>query len=290
MFAATQHPEAARWKAEAEGLKSDIRQAFFDALAASPVVPLGDGRWCPTCPPWTGYRGLLALHADGGRSYSHGTVLARDSMLGPLYMVFQEVIGAHGEAATFLLNYHSELMTERNVAFSQPYYSRHPVVHLLRGETKPFLKAYYNTVAGLADRETYTFWEHFFHASAHKTHEEAWFLMDTRWMLYLECGQTLHLLSGIPRKYLEDGQQIAVHDVASYFGSLSFRVVSEVGRGRIEAVVDCASERHPERLEIRLPHPMGLSAVETQGGVYDRETERVTVEPFSGRCEIALRF
>ena len=177
-----------------------------------------------------------------------------------------------------------------NVAFSQPYYSRHPVVHLLRGETKPFLKAYYNTVAGLADRETYTFWEHFFHASAHKTHEEAWFLMDTRWMLYLECGQTLHLLSGIPRKYLEDGKQIAVHDVASYFGSLSFRVVSEVGRGRIEAVVDCASERHPERLEIRLPHPMGLRAVEAQGGVYDRETERVTVEPFRGRCEIALRF
>ena len=36
-----------------------------------------------------------------------------------------------------------------------------------------FLKAYYNPFAGLADRETYTFWEHYFHASPHKTHEEA---------------------------------------------------------------------------------------------------------------------
>ena len=47
------------------------------------------------------------------------------------------------------------------------------MIHLRRGEVKPFLKAYYNAVASLADRQTYTFWEHYFHASPHKTHEEA---------------------------------------------------------------------------------------------------------------------
>ena len=88
-------------------------------------------------------------------------------------------------------------MTSRNVAFSQPYYSRHDWVHLRRGETKAFLKDYYNSVAGLADRDTYTFWEHFFHQSPHKTHEEAWFLMQTRWMLYMEHGDTLEHWTGI---------------------------------------------------------------------------------------------
>ena len=32
--------------------------------------------------------------------------------------------------------------------------------------------------------------------------------METRWMLYLEEGQTLKLLSGIPRKWLENDKQI----------------------------------------------------------------------------------
>jgi hypothetical protein len=50
---------------------------------------------------------------------------------------------------------------------------------------KPFLKTYYNPFSALADRETYTFWEHLYKVSVHKTHEEAWFLMETRWMLYL---------------------------------------------------------------------------------------------------------
>lgn len=290
MFERTNPPEAAKWRAEADGLKADIRQAFFDALGASPVVPLGDGRWCPTCPPWTGYRGPLTLHADGGAWFTHGTLLTRDSMLGPLYLVYQEVLEANEQATTFMLDFHCELMTERNVVFSQPYYSRHPVIHLRRGETKPFLKAYYNTVAGLADRETYTFWEHFFHASAHKTHEEAWFLMDTRWMLYSERGQTLQLLIGVPRKYLENGKCIEVDKVASYFGPLSFRVLSKVDQGQIEAMVECTSDLLPHRVEFRLPHPAGLKATDAKGGTYNPETERVAIEPFKGCAEIRLRF
>ena len=101
-------------------------------------------------------------------------------------------------------------MTRQNFVFSQPYYSRHPYLHLRRGEVKPFLQAWYDTMAAMADRDTYTFTEHFFGASPHKTHEEAWFLMETRWMLYLEEGQTLRLLTGVPRAYLEDGKTVAV--------------------------------------------------------------------------------
>ena len=82
-------------------------------------------------------------------------------------------------------------------------------MHLRRGEVKPFLKSYYNTVAGLADRDTYTFWEHYFGASPHKTHEEAWFLMDSRWMLYMERGEGLDLLPGIPRDYLQAGATLS---------------------------------------------------------------------------------
>ncbi len=126
--------------------------------------------------------------------------------------------------ARWLLDTHAELMTERNVAFSQPYYAPHAWVHLKRGEVKPFLKTYYNTLVALADRETYTFWEHFQLISPHKTHEEGWFLMQTRWMLYLESGSDLYLLPGIPRRWLEDGKRLEMDGMACYFGRLKMSV------------------------------------------------------------------
>jgi hypothetical protein len=217
-------------------------------------------------------------------------MVARDSLLGPLYLVFQEVLDADEPEVGFLLDFHSELMTERNVVFSQPYYSRHPFIHLLRGETKAFLKAYYNTVASLADRETYTFWEHYFRASAHKTHEEAWFLMETRWMLYMERGKKLSLLAGVPRAYLEDGKRIELKGAASYFGPLSLHVTSRLADGQIDAVVECRSDRGLEQVELRLPHPSGAKAKHCSLGSYSSETESVTIPSFSGRAEVHLQF
>jgi hypothetical protein len=284
-------PAAARkWQGEAEAFKADIRKAFAESMAKSPVVPLGDGTWCPTAPPWVEYHGPLSLFADGGKWFTHGSIVSRDSLLGPLYLVFQEVLDPKEPATDFLLSFHSELMTQRNVAFAQPYYSRHPVTHLRRGEVKPFLKAYYNTVASLADRQTYTFWEHFFHASPHKTHEEAWFLMQTRWMLYMERGETLQLLPGVPRAYFEDGKHIEIKRAASYFGPVSLKTESKLSDGQIVATMECPLDRGLKRVELRLPHPEGRRPTSVTGGKYNPDTETVTVEPFHGRAEIILGF
>jgi len=276
--------------AVAAAMKSDIREAFYMNAAKSPVVPIGNGTWVPTAAPWVEHRGPLCLFAEGGNWLTHGSMPARDSLLGPLYLVFQEVIEPHEEAADDLLDYHSELMCTRNVALSQPYYSIHPWVHLKRGEVKAFLKTYYNTFAGLADRETYTFWEHYWHASPHKTHEEAWFLMQTRWMLYMEEGAALNLLPGIPRKWLKDGEVIDVRNAVSYFGAFSVFVESNVAEGVITARVECDPVRKPETLQIRLPHPDGFKALRAEGGSYDHETETVRIEEFGGTAEIRLWF
>jgi len=282
-------PVAARkWQGEAEAFKADIRKAFAESMAKSPVIPLGDGTWCPTAPPWVEYRGPLSLFADGGRWFTHGSMVSRDSLLGPLYLAFQEVLDPKEPFTDFLLSFHSELMTQRNVAFAQPYYSRHAVIHLRRGEVKPFLMTYYNTVASLADRQTYSFWEHYFHASPHKTHEEAWFLMQTRWMLWMEQGDTLKLLAGVPRAYFEDGKHIEIKRAASYFGPVSLKTESKLSEGRIEATLECPLDRGLKRVELRLPHPQGRRPTSVTGGKYNPDTETVTVEPFQGRAEIIL--
>ena len=286
MLAGVDPGESAKWRCEAAALKEDIRNALFEVMGRSPVIPLANGTWCPTAPPWVEYRGPLALFADGGKWFTHGAMVSRDSLLGPLYLIFQEILDPREPASTFLLNFHNDLMTTRNVAFSQPYYSRHPISHLRRGEVKPFLKAYYNTMASLADRQTYTFWEHYFGASPHKTHEEGWFLMDTRWMLYLEQGAGIDLLPGVPRAYLENGKSIELIKVATYFGPLSLRVDSNLDQGFIRATVECPGERKPDYVELRIPHPQGRKAVQVRGGTYNPETERVRIAPFTGRAEI----
>ena len=282
--------EAGIWREEAAGLKKDIRMSFFETMAKSPVVPLGDGSWVPTVAPWANYSGPVMLQAEGGNWDSHGTVTTRDSLLGPIYLLFQEVIDPHEPAASFLISYHNELMTIRNAVFSQPYYSRHDWAHLQRGEVKPFLKTYYNTVASLADRETYTFWEHYFGGSPHKTHEEGWFLMQTRWMLYLEKGDTLDFLRGIPRSFLAGGKRIDLDGVATYFGPASLHVESSADQRRIVAHVECATSRRPGAIEIRLPHPSGLRPQGVKGGTYNAATETVRIGSFNGTADVELVF
>lgn len=274
--------QSARLKREAEFWKNDIRESFFNSVGYSPVIPISDGSWCPTVPPWP--------EAVGPRSLFGYSVLA-DAALGPLYLVFCEVLEPNEPASKMMLKYHSELFYQNNCAPSQPYYSRHDWIQLKLGMTKPFLKAYYNTFAAHADRETYTFREGFDHPqSYHKTHEEAWFLMQTRWMLYMEEGQILKLLSGIPRVWLEDGKVINVKNVASYYGTLSFNVKSNIKKGFIEATVDCKTDRKPKDILIRLPHPYRQKPVKVSGGVYDTKTETVHVKSFTGHAQIKVEY
>lgn len=279
-----------RLAAEAKAFRKDIRAAFFEAMGRSPVIPTGNGDWAPTSPPWTEYPGPVSLFAEGGSWMTHGAFGGRDALIGATYLAFCEVLDPDEQAADFLLRTHQELFTLRNAGFSQPYYCRHDSLHLRRGEVKAFLKTYYNQFTALQDRQTYTFWEHFFEVSPHKTHEEGWFLMQTRWMLWLETGDTLNLLSAIPRAWLADGKRIEIERAASYFGPFSLEVESQVNRGRIVARFALDPRWRPRRLRVRLPHPEGRTAIAAIGGTYAAKAETVEIinPPAKGRVE--LRF
>jgi hypothetical protein len=283
--------QSRRLDRESRAFREDIRTAFQEAVGRSPVIPLGDGTWVPTTPPWAEYAGALALYAEGGKWFTHGAFGARDSIIGAMYLVFSEVLDPDEIGAEIALKSHQHLFTVRNAALTQPYYVRHDHAHLVRGEVKAFLKIYYNQMSALQDRETYTFWEHYCHASQHKTHEEGWFLMQTRWMLWLEQDRTLKLLAGIPRRWMDDGKSIALRRVASYFGPLDLQVVSHVDTGVIEASITLHDKKRlPGSITLRLPHPDGRKATGVIGGTYDPETETVTIARFSGKAEVHLVF
>lgn len=282
--------ESQRIKNEAERFRKNIRDSLRQALARGPVVPLGNGQWCPTSAPWTEDRGLLALYTEPKLWNSHGGFITNDSLVGPLWLIFQEILAPDELMAEQLLAYNADMLFPHLVGMSQPYYSRHPEIFLMRGEVNAFLKAYYFGFTALADRETYTFWEHYQGGSPHKTHEEAWFLMQTRRMLWQEQGTTLCLLPGIPRAWLRDGQSIRLKHVASYFGPFSLTVESHVDQGRVKAMVQWESERRPSNLTIRIPHPTGQHARRVTGGVYDSSHERIRLSTVKKRNEIQVYF
>lgn len=271
--------------------KADIRIALEDAMARSPVVPLGDGTWCPTAPPWAEGASPSLLFATDELCFSHGTFTLRDSIAGPLYLPFQEVLDPGEQAVQWLLDFHTELLATGNVAFSQPYYSRHAWVCLRQGKVKAFLKAYYRTFAALADRETYTFWEHFYHISPHKTHEEGWFLMQTRWLLYMDDTPDLRLLPGAPRAWFAPGQKLELERVHSLFGPFTLRVETNGSSAEAGIQLHGERERWPERVLLRLPNHDGAAARDCKGGTYDASAETVLVEmDKEGAGKVRLEF
>lgn len=291
MLAAVDPDAARRIGAEAAGLREDIRRGFIDTASRSPVVPLGDGTWVPSFAPWPEYPGPLSLYVEGGKWFTHGAFISRDSIIGPIYLTLGEVFDADELPMTLLLTAHQELMTHRNAALTQPYYCRHDLMHLQRGEVRQFLKTYYNQMAALQDRQTYTFWEHYYHASEHKTHEEGWFLMQTRWMLWRERSlQALELFGGIPRAWLYPGAVIALDRVASWFGPLSVRLDVDTSGNTVTVNIRALSTRRPEQVTIRVPHPQGKPARHVTGGTYDVSRERVTINAFTGTATVHLTF
>lgn len=275
---------AKKLAAEVELYRQDIINAVEYASAHAPVLPLGDGTWGTLLPPWVEYTGGISFYADGGNWFSHGAFASRSSLTGAFYFAITDIFPAQGKIMNMMLKTNQHPITRENAALSQPYYSRHDLAHIKRGDVKLFLKVFYNQMTALQDRRTYGFWEHYYNASEYKTHEEGWFLMQIRWMLYLENGNSLELFKAVPRRWLEPGRKITLDGVRTYFGALNAKV--EAAEDRITC--SYLLERPAEKIVIRLPHPQGQRALKCTGGVYDPVTESVTVSKKKGT--VTLQF
>ncbi len=280
----------------AEELKANIIESLAESFAVAPVVPLSDGSWAPTVSLWPerNVLGLLSQFALGGTCYTHGSMVIEDANLGGgHYLVTNGVLPADHVYMKFISNVFAELLAVDNAGYSQPYYNLQPYGNILLGQTGAYISEFYNLMSALADRETYTFWEHLYQVSPHKTHEEGWFLMRCRWMLCMDEHGSLDMLGAVPRRWLEDGKRIAFDGMATRYGRLSVCVESQLeARGVIRARIKLESNGFdcPKTVSIRLPHPERLHASEVSVGRYCPEREKVFIDNFDGEAETELRF
>lgn len=276
MLEAISDSEASKYREVADEFVAVYRKAFVRSFEGGPLVPTAQGRWVPTCAPTIEGIGLEMMGLKGESAFTHRTYAAFDALLGPLYGVFSGVIKPEEKEAQWLLEVNHAQLNRACITESQPYYGRHPEVHLMRGEREAFLNAFYSGLTSLADRDTFSFWEHLYQVSIHKTHEEAWALMQLRRMLWLERGRELRLLPGISEEWLDPGKSIEVKGGGSYFGKISFRVERAPEANNINLRWEADFHTSPESVCLYLP---GVVAGEQQDG-------RLSVHP-EGWVEIA---
>ncbi|MHB1452589.1 MAG: glucosidase family protein [Saccharofermentanales bacterium] len=283
--------QAKRISGEADKLYRNIRNSLDDGFARAPLIPLGNGRWVPAISPWPEEIGALCLFADD-RTIAPIGITCKDALLGTMYLLHLEVVEHDEVYGGFINKSHNELYTVHNTCFVQPYYSPHPYSNLRRGEVGAFLEEYYYNVSAHADRETYAFWEGYNHTSPYKSHEQAWFMMRTRWMLYLEEGNTLKLLPGIPRDWISSSLPIRLIGMKCYFGEFDLRVVPDIENG--EVTVFFKLKQHMDsslrKVMIRIPHPDRRKAISVSEGEYDPENETVCITENLDELTVCAKF
>ena len=124
-----------------------------------------------------------------------------------------------------------------------------PVPYLHRGEIAHFVRAFFNPFAAAFHADTRMMTEHpapelgDWMGDHYKTSDES---QSTHWLrLMFACERDDELLLGwgIPRYWLRDGSEIALHEGRTRLGTVSLRIVSELSRDRVVAEVEL-----PERL------------------------------------------
>jgi len=67
----------------------------------------------------------------------------------------------------------------------------------------------------------------------YKTPDESAFLTWFRCLLLMEKGNDLWIAPGTPRAWMQHGKEIAVEEMPTYFGPVSYRIVSDAAQGRL---------------------------------------------------------
>jgi hypothetical protein len=123
--------------------------------------------------------------------------------------------------------------------------------------------------------------------------DEARFVNRVRDVLALEEDDSLWLASGAPQRWLAPGQKIQVHDLATYFGPVSYEI--EGALDRVDATVQLPS-RNPYKdawLVTRVPGAARLASVEIDGKPwtdFDAVRQWVRLPKKTGQIKVTVRF
>jgi hypothetical protein len=271
------HSRAAEICLEAEDYRECIRTAVLKATERAVKITYPDGSLAPWVPDELHRQ---AFPNDAGRVYACGEHGAWDIWLmyldvGPMTLVPTGVFDAREDIITWVLKFEEEyplklfypslayphpmLVHGTSPMLSQAQYSLD--AFFWRDEIDKYVEGVYGVLAGHLTRTTYIATDHpFFYAGGWMQQLINGIASQLiRRMLVQESGNELWLAWATPRAWLENGKRITVKNAATYFGPMSYEIISHTGKDFIEATIDPPRRNPPPGMQIkfRLRHPTG---------------------------------
>lgn len=206
------------------------------------------------------------------------------SICSPIYMVEVGLLAADDPKAAWInQTIEKYVMTSGLPTLTPGYIDPHYVYNqaltqLLRGETEKFLWTLYSLFAYGQSRTTYATIEgnDLITGSSGDSwsalrmphmHSNSRVLAMLRIALLLEDGETLHLLAGTPRAWLEDGKTIQVRTAPTTFGDVSLLAESHIASNSISIVIDPPARKAARiLLHVRPPSKFGPPKAVTVNG------------------------
>ena len=103
--------------------------------------------------------------------------------------------------------------------------------------------------------------------------------------------ETLRLLFGTSRRWLEDGKRVVVERAPTAFGPVSVRAESHLADGHVTATVELPSRNAPRRTLLRARVPEGWRVTSARVGSEDlRVDDRGTVDLTGRKGTVVVRF
>jgi hypothetical protein len=289
------HPEGVRLLSEAEDYRKDILELMRRTRASGPALPPYPERLYRP-PAW-------AEFATGSLAYlDTGFLDPKDEAFEQLenHMKGKWNRGVLGLTGGMEKNGDPHGNNSFYVNFSEDIWHRG---WLLRGEVEKALLAFYSMLAFGLDKQTLATVERF-HLSDERY---APFFMDTsasarvcglirQALLFQQC-EVLHLLRGVPRLWLADGEKINIIHGVTMAAKVNLRVSSQVAKGKITIELELSKLRPKELTTVRLrvPHPSRrqMKTVSVNGipwVSFSAEDEIVEVMTTVGLTEIVVNY
>jgi len=229
----------------------------------------------------------------------------------PITMVEMGLLGARDPRAAWIDRtiekyvMASGLPTLLRPGMIDPHYVYNQALcQLLRDETGKFLWTFYSLLAYGQSRTTYATVECNDLASGSSgdawdslrmphMHSNSRVLALVRIALVLEDGDSLHLLAGTPRGWLEPGKAVRVDNAPTEFGDISFRCESRTGRNEITATIDPPLRKSARIiLHVRPPSAFGPPERATVNGTPKTGLTGETIDlgPIVERTVVVFRY
>jgi hypothetical protein len=283
------HPRAWECSEAAGAFRKSIEDAFGGAAMWSPLVQLRDRTWTPYVP--------CEVEVPGRRLEQW---YPTDVDTGAMHLLRLKALPAHGVLADALLNDHEDNLYLHGWGMAnEPVYNPQATAYLLRDEPKAVIRAFYSYMACAFSHSVlepvehrWTWGQYFGPPST----DGAWFELYRNMLIHELDDGSLLLMQATPRKWLADGQRIAVERAPTYYGDMSMIVESHAASGTLAARIEMPKRLAPERLIVRFRHPeakpiQSLTVNSRDWTGFDTQKEWVVVEkPVEGRYNIEARY